>query len=75
MLLASLFFFDTFDNFFKYSTQNDFEYLEKLLNAFTVFSLFSKKCIFKKKKAEKFGYSIKNWTWPRKVRFMGQQRW
>lgn len=54
MLLAPLFFFDTFDSFFKYSTQIDFEYLEKLLNAFTAFSLFSKTCVFKKKKAEKF---------------------
>lgn len=54
MLLASLFFFDTFDSFLKYSTQIDFEYLEKLLNVFTAFSSFSKTCVIKKKKAEKF---------------------
>jgi len=54
MLLASLFFLDTFDSFFKYSTQIDFEYLEKLLNAFTAFSLFSKTCVIKQKKEEEF---------------------
>lgn len=54
MLLAPLFFFDTFDSFLKYSTQIDFEYLEKLLNAFTAFSSFSKTCVIKKKKAEIF---------------------
>lgn len=54
MLLAPLFFLDTFDSFFKYSTQIDFVYLEKLLNAFTAFSLFSKTCVIKQKKEEEF---------------------
>jgi len=57
MLLASLFFLDTFDSFFKYSTQINFEYLEKLLNVFTAFSLHSKICTIEKKKAEKFKIS------------------
>lgn len=50
MLLVQFF---SFDSFFKYSTQNGFEYLEKQSNAFAA-SLFSKICISKKKKAGKF---------------------
>lgn len=57
MLLVQFF---SFDSFFKYSTQNGFEYLEKQSNAFAA-SLFSKNMYFQEEKSRKIQEKFTFW--------------